>query len=303
MRIGFGFRIPYDMSFESSVLPEFETSLIPVANVSSVPQRSPLRYPGGKTWLVPHIRKWLEDPVNILVEPFAGGGVVALTAVMENLSKQALMVDLDRNLSSFWRAALEHSESLIERIQSFTLSREAVERIDQEASQSILDQGFRTLVLNRTRYGGVLAPDASLIKIGENDAGIGSRWYPKTLVNRLKTIAEYSDKLLFCESDGVRLLELLCDRPDTAFFVDPPYTAEGGKQAGTRLYTYNSVDHTRIFAALAESQANFLMTYDCSSEIIKLVHKHEFHAAQVEMKSRQHSRIPELLITRSRLFT
>lgn len=291
------------MSFESSVLPEFEISLIPAANVASVPQRSPLRYPGGKTWLVPHIRKWLEDPVNTLVEPFAGGGIVALTAVMENLSNQALMVDLDRNLSSFWRAALEYSEDLIECIQSFTLSQESVIRISQEAPQSILDQGFRTLVLNRTRYGGILAPDASLIKIGENGAGIGSRWYPETLVNRLRAIAEYSDNLLFCESDGVRFLELLCDRPDTAFFVDPPYTAEGGKQAGTRLYTHNSVDHTRIFAALAESRANFLMTYDCSSEIIKLVRKYEFQAVRVEMKSRRHSKIPELLITRNRLFT
>ena len=28
-------------------------------NVASVPQRSPFRYPGGKTWLVPHIRRWL----------------------------------------------------------------------------------------------------------------------------------------------------------------------------------------------------------------------------------------------------
>ena len=32
-----------------------------VVNVASVPQRSPLRYPGGKTWLVPHIRTWLKE--------------------------------------------------------------------------------------------------------------------------------------------------------------------------------------------------------------------------------------------------
>ena len=127
------------------------------------------------------------------------------------------MTDLDRDLASFWRTILEYSDDIIERIQSFTLSRESVERIDQEASQSIVDHGFRTLVLNRTQYGDVLTLDASLIKIGENGAGIESRWYPKTLVNRLKAIAEFSDKLIFCENDGLCLLGLLCDRPNTAF--------------------------------------------------------------------------------------
>ena len=28
-----------------------------VINVASVPHRSPFRYPGGKTWLVPHVRR------------------------------------------------------------------------------------------------------------------------------------------------------------------------------------------------------------------------------------------------------
>lgn len=39
----------------------FPVSPIPAANVSSVPLRSPLRYPGGKTWLIPHIREWLRQ--------------------------------------------------------------------------------------------------------------------------------------------------------------------------------------------------------------------------------------------------
>jgi DNA adenine methylase len=32
-----------------------------IVNVASVPQRSPFRYPGGKTWLVPRVRRWLLD--------------------------------------------------------------------------------------------------------------------------------------------------------------------------------------------------------------------------------------------------
>src|SRR5438309_2220482 len=49
-------------------------------NVSSVPHRSPFRYPGGKTWLVPYIRDWLrskQHPPAHLIEPFAGGAVVS----------------------------------------------------------------------------------------------------------------------------------------------------------------------------------------------------------------------------------
>ena len=51
------------------------------------------------------------------------------------------------------------------------------------------------------------------------------------------------------------------------------------------------------------SRADFLMTYDCSDEIISLVRAHDFHAAVVVMKNVHHARMPELVITRDRLFT
>lgn len=55
----------------------FPPSAIPTANVSTVPQPSPLRYAGGKTWLIPHVRAWLQAqhyPPTVLVDPFCGGG-------------------------------------------------------------------------------------------------------------------------------------------------------------------------------------------------------------------------------------
>ncbi len=290
------------MSINSSVLQKFRISSILAANVSCVAQRSPLRYPGGKTWLVPHIKEWLKNPVELLVEPFAGGGIVSLTAVMDNLAQQAIMVELDRDISSFWRTALEYPEEIIQRIRTFTPTRADVERIALELPETIQDQGFRTLVLNRTRRGGILASGSSYIRNGENNRGLCSRWYPDTLIRRLEAIAEHSDRLLFYEGDGLRILELLCNRDNTAFFIDPPYTIDGGKQAGARLYSHNTVDHERIFAILADSNANFLMTYDCSPEVRKLVEHYGFEAVSVEMKNTNHQRIPELVITRNTLF-
>ena len=283
----------------------FCQSTIPAVNVAAVPQRSPLRYPGGKTWLVPHIRHWLRDrPTALLVEPFAGGAVVSLTAVMEELAERAHLVDLDCDVSAFWRAALERNAELITLIRRFVPDRARVEALSGHTPGDLLEHGFRTLVLNRTRRGGVLAPGASLTRHGENGQGVASRWYPATLENRLRAIAAYSDRLTFHEGDGVRVMEQLVERHREArFFVDPPYTAAGGKRAGSRLYAHNEVDHSRIFSVLADSGADFLMTYDCSDEIVDLVARFKFHAAVVEMKNGHHARIAELIITKDQLFS
>jgi len=69
------------LSFWDKALPQ-------VVNVASVPQRSPFRYPGGKTWLVPYINRWLASlnfrPAEF-VEPFCGGAIVGLNVAFDNL--------------------------------------------------------------------------------------------------------------------------------------------------------------------------------------------------------------------------
>ena len=282
----------------------FGTSKIPAVNVAMVPQRSPLRYPGGKTWLVPHIRHWLSDPTSnrVIVEPFAGGGIVSLTAIMEGLVDRVIMVDRDRDVSAFWRSALEQTDELIDRICHFTPTKARVERLERQAPRTVVDHGFRTLVMNRTRRGGVLAPGAALTKNGENGNGITSRWYPDTLTKRLRAISDCASRITFLEGNGMAVLELIADQ-SVCLFIDPPYTASGGKRAGSRLYAHHVVDHAKIFRILSESRADFLMTYDCSDDIKALVRDYGFQAAVVEMKNGHHARIPELIITRDRLFT
>ncbi|MBL0025773.1 MAG: DNA adenine methylase, partial [Saprospiraceae bacterium] len=83
-----------------------------VINVASVPQRSPFRYPGGKTWLIPVVRKWLKQSIpnafetKTLIEPFAGGGIVSLTAAFESLADQIVMVELDQEVAAVWEVII-----------------------------------------------------------------------------------------------------------------------------------------------------------------------------------------------------
>ncbi len=283
----------------------FPQSRIPVVNVASVPQRSPLRYPGGKTWLIPHIRDWLHrtEP-EILIEPFAGGAVVSLTAVMEGLAPCAVMIEKDSDVAAFWRAAIEHGATLSEWVRRFDPTRENLEKIERRNPRTVEERGFRTLVLNRTRRGGILAPGASFSRHGENGKGLLSRWYPETLAARLETIGKYNDRIIFHEGDGMKILpELLREwGRRAAVFVDPPYTAQGGKKAGRRLYRHSEIDHAALFKMLHEHEANFLMTYDAAPEIVRLVRRYGFDAVCLAMKNTHHNRIPELVITRESQF-
>ncbi len=285
---------------------EFAVSPIPAVNVASVPQRSPLRYPGGKTWLVPHIRAWLggfRRAPQVLVEPFAGGAIVSLTAIMENLAERCVMAELDRDVAAFWHAALREGATLGGLVERFEVTRKNVIELGQEDPRNVVEHGFRTLVLNRTRRGGILAPGASLARAGEAGKGVASRWYPRTIMDRLGAIASVADRITFCETDGLKLLGSLLSAGcgDLAVFVDPPYTA-GGKRAGKRLYAHSEIDHPGLFRMLAESDVSFLMTYDRAPEVEAWVREYGFVAVQVVMKNTHHARVPELVISRSPVF-
>ena len=291
----------------AAIAAQIRESRIPAVNIAQVPQRSPLRYPGGKTWLIPHIREWLgslDQHPEVLIEPFAGGGIVSLTTVMEGYANQAVMAEIDRDVAAFWHAVLREGETLAHRVRDFTPTRARARKIEQTAPENVLDHGFRTLVLNRTRRGGILAKGASFTRKGENGKGVLSRWYPETLATRIEAIARHADRILFLETDGVPLLDLMLRAwgKRAVVFIDPPYTI-GGKRAGSRLYDHNTIDHTRIFAMLAESSASFLMTYDAAPEALALTRRHGFHAVTVRMKNTHHDRLPELVITREKLFS
>ena len=88
---------------------------------------------------------------------------------------------------------------------------------------------------------------------------------------------------------------------EAAVFLDPPYTA-GGKRADSRLYTHSSIDHAALFTILAETGANFLMTYDAVPEVIELVRKNNFYAVELMMMNGHHNQMSEIVITSEPLF-
>lgn len=275
----------------------FWPALTDVVNVASVPQRSPFRYPGGKTWLVPQVRRWLLSKKHrpaIFIEPFAGGAIAGLTAAFEQLADRVILVELDPDVAAVWKVVLNgRCSALAERIKTFNLTIENVKAVLTKRHRSALDRAFATILRNRVQHGGILAPGASLMKAGENGKGIASRWYPDTLAKRIQDIGGVKNRLSFMQGDAFEVIASFADAANVVFFVDPPYTV-----AGKRLYRFSEIDHQLLFDQMSKVRGDFLLTYDDTPEVRQWALDAGFQMETVTMKSRQNSVKTELLIGR-----
>lgn len=266
-----------------------------VVNVASVPQRSPFRYPGGKTWLVPVVRKWLKQSKEpkILIEPFAGGGIVSLTAAFEGLADKIVMVELDHEVAAVWEVIVNGDHNwLADKIYSFDLTPENANTILQKKDKTTQEQAFSTILKNRIFHGGIITKGSGLIKNGENGKGIKSRWYPKTLRDRIIAVGYVKAKMEFIAGDAFVELERIKNDADVYSFIDPPYTV-----AGKRLYTHFEIDHDTLFALTAELKGKFMLTYDDTEEIRALARKYKLDFKTIPMKTTHHIQKNEIIIS------
>jgi len=289
---------------QSVLFPEWdckEKSYPKVVNVASIPQRSPFRYPGGKTWFVPTFRKWIAQmgfKPAILVEPFAGGGIISLTALFENLVEKVVMVERDEEVAAVWQTVVEgHADWLAQKILDFEMTKDNVIREINKNHKDSKHIAFQTILKNRTFHGGILAEGSTFVKYGENGRGILSRWYPKTLAKRFHYLNMVSSKIELVCGDGIEVLRSNSQKPNVIYFIDPPYTA-GGKKAGRRLYKYFEIDHERLFTICESFKGDFLMTYDLAEEVKQMAKHHGFEMKFIAMMNTHHAQMTELVIGR-----
>lgn len=278
----------------------FDAQLDQIVNVASVRQLSPFRYPGGKTWLVPRVRRWMRNQPSDFIEPFAGGGIISLTVAAEKLAGHVNMVEMDEQVAAVWKTILTDDESawLVDRIIKFDLTLESLHAELAKPSARTREKAFQTILKNRTFRGGILAAGSAPLKYGENGKGIKSRWYPDTLGKRILEIAALRDRITFIEGDGMETIRQFAHQSNAAFFIDPPYTA-AGKKAGRRLYTHSELDHEELFRLMSRVAGDFLMTYNDAEGVRELARSHGFDIECVAMKNTHHAEMNELLIGRS----
>jgi DNA adenine methylase len=266
-------------------------------NVKSVRMISPFRYPGGKTWFVPYFERYFKQrgrPIRELIEPFAGGASVSLTAISEGWAKHATLGELDPDVASVWQTILSgHGRWLANRVRTFAFSAESVEQVLTGPTKSTRTRAFATILRNRIQRGGILHPSARVLNKGERNNGINSRWYPETLGTRIDNITSLKSKIRFVAWDGMKLLNQKKHLKTATYFIDPPYAV-----AGRRLYPLASVEPRALFALVAKLEGDPIITYEDTPEIRSLGSEFGLEYCSVPMMNTHHATRQELIIGR-----
>ncbi|EDQ9396872.1 DNA adenine methylase [Salmonella enterica] len=240
---------------------------------------TPLRYPGGKGKLAYYLKGIIKHNSLLdchYIEPFAGGAGVALELLMQEYVHKVTINDYDPAIYSFWHSILNNCEEFCEKIHQTEVSMntwyEQKEILSANSYDDLLSLGFAAFFMNRTNRSGIL--NAGVIG-GKAQAGkwkLDVRFNKEDLVNRIKRIAAYKDRIIIQNKDTLDLLIDLSikSHENTLMYLDPPYYVKGQE-----LYRnfYEHQDHVDIKNQLLKMPIlHWIATYD-NTEQIKEIYK------------------------------
>ncbi len=185
--------------------------------VDQEPLRPPLKWAGGKRWLVPHLRPlWQPHSDRRLVEPLCGGLAVALGL----RPRSALLNDLNPHNINFYawlKRGLDLDLPMQNDSQMYYLHRSRFNQLIATGESGSREAAQIFYFLNRTGYNGLCRFNRS----GEFNVPFG-RHATITYRRDLSPYVEAMSGWEFTTGD----FEALPLRPDDFIYADPPYDVE-----------------------------------------------------------------------------
>jgi DNA adenine methylase len=236
---------------------------------------SPLRYPGGKRKLANFMKLLFLQNGFVgyhYVEPYCGGGSVALVLLYEGYASRIHMNDYDPSIYAFWYSVLNHNDVLCQRIRDteVTLDEWHRQRTVQSAKDpDVLDLGFSTFFLNRTNRSGIIKGG---VIGGQNQNGqytLNARFNKPDLIHRIQKVARFRNRITLSKYDAADfLINVSRSLPSQTFaYLDPPYYLKG---EGLYRNFYDHQDHIRISEIAGELPFPWVVSYDAVPQILSM---------------------------------
>lgn len=265
---------------------------------------SPLRYPGGKSSMLPLVSEIIRCNRLLYrpyVEPYAGGGGLALGLLYGGVVSEIHLNDLDPNIYAFWHSALEMPDAFAGLIQDCPLSvdywkQQKEVHASSDSTTTSIERGFAAFYLNRTSRSGIIGRSGVIGGLDQRgNYKIDCRFNREALIQRILRLGKYKDRIFISNQDALRFLDRVESNlpPKTFCCIDPPYFAKG-----SRLYTnhYHASDHAQVARRIRQLDVPTMITYDDVPEIRSLYKSMRQHLVPLNYSVQTKRVSAELLI-------
>ena len=246
-------------ALESKTYPRSPESARPLADL-----KPPLKWAGGKRWLVPYLRDlWKGHSDRHLVEPFVGGLAVSLGLQPQS----ALLNDANPHLINFYRSLQEGLKTRLPMRNSrviFDTHRKRFNSLIDADKADTTEAAALFYYLNRTGFNGLCRFNS--------DGFFNVPFGAYNTISYTNDFSAYESALTnweFVHGD----FEELSIEADDFIYSDPPYDVEF-TQYSKDAFTWD--DQVRLVEWLAEHPGPIVISNQATDRIVKLYRKNGF---------------------------
>lgn len=238
--------------------------------MDKIKNKSPLRYPGGKTRACKKLDTILKENFDIsgfdnFVSPFFGGGSFEFH-IQNNHQLNIIANDKFTPLYNFWNSCKNNKDKLCDELnkQLNKIEKDDFTRLRQEImdENSKYNQSVMYFIINRCSFSGATLSGGFSLESSK-------KRFTKSSIDRIKKL-----NLNYFNIYNLDFEEFINNNQDgrNFIFLDPPYYLEKkSKLYGNNGDMHENFDHEKLYNCIS-TKKNWLMTYN-NCEYIKDLYK------------------------------
>lgn len=252
--------IPTDSAQDSPAI----DGMVPKREKPDSTLRPPLKWAGGKRWLVPHIRPlWEKYRDRRLVEPFSGGLAVTLAMMPD----RALLNDINPHAINFYtwlKHGIDFNLDMRNDRQLYYAHRERFNQLIAQGHAASEEAAALFYYLNRTGYNGLCRFNQQ----GSFNVPFGR--YKQ--INYVSNFSAYTEAFKNWDFKIGDFEQIVLD-PDDVVYADPPYDVEFTQYSKEG---FSWADQERLATWLAEHPGPVVLSNQATPRVVALYERFGF---------------------------
>lgn len=235
--------------------------------------KTPLRYPGGKSRATRYLHRHIPERMTEFVEPFLGGGSMAIHMTKLNPDLPIWVNDKYYNLYCFWKVLQNDTDQLFEKliekkdiamcfIDQAQSHRELFIQCKEELKDQALEEdpfeiAWRFYILNKCSFSG----------LGESSGFSKSASQQNFSYSNIRKLPAFGGMIQHWDITNLDYTHVLgACKKESFVFLDPPYDIESFLY-GRKGNMHSTFDHQDFRDQVSVCEAQMMITYNSNDKL------------------------------------